>query len=63
MSAIKTPHGFKLAYSRDLKSSEWTSFGVQARAPEFLKQSAYADPNNIRVSDDGKREYIFVRAK
>lgn len=63
MSAIKTPLGFKMAYARDLKSSEWVQFGTQARAPEFLKQCASADPANIRVRDDGRRECIFVRAK
>ncbi|GAN66878.1 hypothetical protein [Acetobacter orientalis] len=63
MSAIKPPHGFKLAYARDLKSSEWAKFGTQARAPEFLKQCAYADPNNIRVIERDGRECIFVRAK
>lgn len=50
------------AYRRSVNSAEWTAFGVQARAPEFLKQQA-SGSDDVVVHISGGVETIYVRGK
>lgn len=56
------PAGFKIAYCRKSGESEWTRFGVQARAPAYLERCAALDPDVWMQSSNGL-DTIYVRAK
>ncbi|MCC6105924.1 hypothetical protein [Acetobacter sp.] len=57
---ITIPPTFKIAYSKPTYAREWTRFGIQARAPEYLLQMAAGSDDVIAATHAGVTQ-IFVR--
>lgn len=57
---IIIPGVFKIAYSKPTYAREWTRYGVQAKAPEYLLQIAAGSDDVIASTHDGVTE-IYVR--
>ncbi|MDN7356346.1 hypothetical protein [Acetobacter senegalensis] len=57
---ITIPPTFKIAYSKPTYAREWTRFGIQAKAPEYLLQMAAGSDDVIAATHGGVTE-IYVR--
>ncbi|MCG4256899.1 hypothetical protein [Acetobacter senegalensis] len=57
---ITIPPTFKIAYSKATYAREWTRFGIQAKAPDYLLQMAAGSDDVIAATHGGVTQ-IFVR--